>query len=169
MTAEPHFLPSGRLANAEGLHVAENPRNITLIATLAFAVPLRVWELRDVSDQARAARARRCAQIVAEHGDILMFGSKSRGKAAEVFNALAEGVACAAYQPGGITFAGRHWCTDHAACVSAEASADEAMSAPSDCEPAMPPRTLPFAFEVDVHTATLDGRFIANVPTGELL
>jgi hypothetical protein len=38
----------------------------------------------------------------------------------------------------------------------------------SDCEPTMP-RTVPFAFEVDVHTATLDGRFIANVPTGGLL
>ena len=51
--------------------------------------------------------------------------------------------------------------------ASAAASA-EAAEAPSDCDPAMP-RTMPFAFEVDAHTATLDGRFIANVPTGELL
>ena len=169
MTAEPHFLPSGRLANAEGLSIADDPRQITLAESLAFAVPLWIDDIRDLTDEQRIARAKRCGAAVAERGDVLQFGSSKPGKAAEVFNALAEGLACAAYQPGGITFAGRHWCTDHAACVSAEASADEAMSAPSDCEPAMPSRTVPFAFEVDVHTATLDGRFIANVPTGELL
>jgi hypothetical protein len=53
--------------------------------------------------------------------------------------------------------------TDASAAGSAEAA-----EVPSDCDPAMP-RTVPFAFEVDVHTAILDGRFIANVPTGELL
>jgi hypothetical protein len=34
--------------------------------------------------------------------------------AGEVFNQLARGLAAAAYQPGGITYAGMHWCT--AAC-----------------------------------------------------
>jgi len=167
MTAEPHFLPSRRLANAEGLSIADDPRQITLLESLAFAVPLWIDEIRDITDEQRIARAKRCGATVAERGDVLQFGGSKPGKAAEVFNALAEGLACAAYQPGGITFAGRHWCTDHAACLAAE-SAAEAVEAPSDCEPAMP-RTMPFAFEVDVHTATLDGRFIANVPTGELL
>jgi hypothetical protein len=38
---------------------------------------------------------------------------------AEVFAFLATGVACAAFQPGGITFAGMHFCTDHDACKAA--------------------------------------------------
>jgi len=52
--------------------------------------------------------------------------------------------------------------------AASAAGSTEATEALSDCDPAMP-RTMPFAFEVDVHTATHNGRFIANVPTGELL
>lgn len=118
-----HMLPSGKYVGCEGLDIANDPRNITLVATLALAVPLWMWELRDRTDQQRVAIAKRCGQMVAERGDVLMFGSKKPGKAAEVFNALAEGIAAAAYQPGGITFAGRHWCTDHRQCLDAEAYA----------------------------------------------
>lgn len=123
MNAEPTMLPSGRLANAEHISIAGDPRQITLVETLAFAVPLWMDEIRDLTDDQRIARARRCGAMVAERGDVLQFGSSKTGKAAEVFNALAEGLACAAYQPGGITFAGRHWCTDHRQCLDAEAYA----------------------------------------------
>lgn len=92
---------------------ADHNVHVVLAETLALAVPLWIWDLRGLTDDQRAARARRCSAMVAERGDVLMFGSKSRGKAAEVFNALAEGIACAAYLPGGIDFAGRHWCADH--------------------------------------------------------
>lgn len=40
--------------------------------------------------------------------------------AGEVFSKLASGLAAAAFQPGGITFSGQHWCTDHDACRAAE-------------------------------------------------
>lgn len=120
----PQMLPSGRYVGCEGIAIADDPRNITLVETLAFAVPLWMWELRDRTDKQRAAIAKRCGAMVAERGDALQFGSKTRGKAAEVFNALAEGLGAAAYQPGGITFAGRHWCTDHQQCLDAEAYAD---------------------------------------------
>lgn len=46
------------------------------------------------------------------------------GGSADTFNHLARGLAALAYQPGGVTFAGRHWCTDHAACESAAAEAE---------------------------------------------
>jgi hypothetical protein len=39
--------------------------------------------------------------------------------AGEVFNELAKGLACAASQPGGVTFAGLHWCAGHGACEAA--------------------------------------------------
>jgi len=114
------------------LRIAEDPRNTTLVETLALAVPLWIWELRDRTPSQRMAIAKRCAQEVASHGDTLMFGGK-KGAAAAVFNQLAEGLACAAYQPGGVTFAGRHWCVDHAACKAAEA---EVVASPGLREPA---------------------------------
>ncbi len=101
--------------------IADDPRCDVLVETLMLAVPLRIWELKRLTFEQRAETARRCAQIVAERGDDLMFGSKKSGRTAEVFNALATGLAVAAYQPGGVRFAGRHWCTDHARCERAEA------------------------------------------------
>ena len=126
MSPEIRMFPSGRIVGADTLAIADDPRCITLVATLELAVPLWIWELRVYTDKQRAARGNRCAGIVAEQGDILQFGSKQKGKVAGAFNALAEGLACAAYVPGGVTFAGRHWCVDHQACLDAEAAAKDA-------------------------------------------
>lgn len=92
-----------------------------LITALEAAVPLHIAIMRDWTDRHRVDAAYRAADVVAERGDVLMFGG-GRGDAAEAFNWLAKGLAAAAYQPGGVTFAGRHWCTDHALCVRAEAA-----------------------------------------------
>lgn len=138
MKTEPTMLPSGRLANAEHVAIADDARQITLVETLALAVPLWMDEIRDLTDAQRVARAKRCGAMVAERGDVLQFGSTRPGKAAEVFNALAEGLACAAYQPGGVTFAGRHWCTDHRLCEDAAAYAASAPRPVNAPEPAIP-------------------------------
>lgn len=39
-------------------------------------------------------RSELCSQVIAEKGDVLMYGSKKKGRAGEVFNRLAEGIAC---------------------------------------------------------------------------
>jgi hypothetical protein len=90
------------------------------LGLLAVAVPLRIAELRGVPDDERLVIARECGQIIAEHGDSLMFRDKH---SAAAFNALARGLAAAAYQPGGITFAGQHYCTSHDECEAADAAA----------------------------------------------
>lgn len=108
-----------RERKATHVPIGEDPRYAVLMETLALAVPLRIWELAARTPAQRANIAHRCAQHVAAHGDALQFGGK-KGAAAAAFNALAQGLACAAYQPGGVTFAGRHWCTDHARCLRAE-------------------------------------------------
>lgn len=79
-----------------------------LIPMLELAVPLWIDRIRQEawSEEHRLGRAKVCAQVVAEKGDVLQFGSKTKGEAANVFNRLAEGLACAAYQPGGVKFAG---------------------------------------------------------------
>ena len=88
------------------------------LGLLAVAVPMRIAELRGVGDDERLKIAAECGQHIAGHGDDLMFRSRP-GRSAEAFNKLALGLACAAYLPGGITFAGQHYCTDHAACTAA--------------------------------------------------
>lgn len=85
--------------------------------SLDAAVPLHIAELRTASQDDRARIARDSADTVASQGDVLQYGGTG---CAQAFNALARGLAAAAYQPGGITYAGRHWCTDHAACQRAE-------------------------------------------------
>lgn len=85
-------------------------RNDELLSwTLMIAVPLWIERLRDLPTEQRIARARACAQVVAEHGDHVLYRSKRAGETAAAFNALAEGLACLAFQPGGVEFAGQHF------------------------------------------------------------
>lgn len=77
--------------------------------TLATAVPLYIERLSHKSYDEIMARARECGQIVAEKGDVIQFKSKKRGETAHAFNALAEGIACAAFAVGGITWLGMHF------------------------------------------------------------
>jgi hypothetical protein len=102
--------------------VDDNP---ALIFGLQAAVPLWILELTALPEVERDARIRTWARVGADEGgskgDVLQYGSKRRGEAAAVFNHLARGLAAAAYQPGGVTWAGQHWCTDHAVCEGAEA------------------------------------------------
>lgn len=93
-------------------------RDYVLIETLKLAVPLHIDDLRDATPQQRQRLAREAAQVIASQGDVLMFGGR-KGAAANAFNHLARGLAAAAYQPGGVDFAGQHWCTDHAPCEHA--------------------------------------------------
>jgi hypothetical protein len=77
-----------------------------LRVSLQAAVPLHMHEVRDWSFDQRAGAAAECADVIAAHGDDLMYGGKHT---ADAFNKLALGLACAAYQPGGINFLGDHW------------------------------------------------------------
>jgi len=66
-------------------------------------------------------------------------GVKAIGfRPAEIFNAIAKGLALGALLPGGVTWLGRHWCTaPHGKCpgeASAPALFDLADEAPADLE-----------------------------------
>jgi hypothetical protein len=103
---------------ADGLDAWGRTVAPVLLSSLECAVPMHLWELRGASDAQRAEVGERCAQVIVEQGDVLLYGGKG---CAGAFNALARGIAAAACQPGGVTVFGRHWCTDHAACHEAEA------------------------------------------------
>jgi hypothetical protein len=81
-----------------------------LIETLRFAVPLWIVKVRAWTAAERIRRAGTCAHIIASHGDALQFPEKNT--TAMAFNALAEGLAIAALQPGGVTYGDQHWEAD---------------------------------------------------------
>ena len=97
--------------------ISDDPRNDVLMVALSVAVPLRIAELVALRPAEREARigwwAREAADALAYGGDILMYGSKRSGAAARVFDHLARGLAAGALIPGGITFAGVHWCVSN--------------------------------------------------------
>ena len=60
---------------------------------LRCAFPMWILELRERDFDYWQTRANICSQVVAEKGDVLMYGTKKKGAAADVFNRLAEGMA----------------------------------------------------------------------------
>lgn len=81
--------------------------------SLSCAVPLWIERLRARSWAYVEERARECAQVVAEKGDVIQFKSKKAGESANAFNHLAEGIACLAFAPGGVRFLGDHYVAFH--------------------------------------------------------
>ncbi len=84
-----------------------------LESTLALAVPLWIDELSRRPWSYVEERARECAIIVAGKGDLILFTGKTSGETAAAFNRLAEGVACCAFSPGGVTVMGMHFEAKH--------------------------------------------------------
>ncbi|MET8278237.1 hypothetical protein [Micromonospora sp. NPDC005174] len=107
-----------------------------LTAALEAAVPLHILNLAQlparVRDSIRQRWAAKGVDEIAHRGDTLQFGSKKKGEAAQVFNALARALAAAAFQPGGITFAGVHWCTDHQQCADSSANPLDVNATPGE-------------------------------------
>jgi hypothetical protein len=115
----------------------------TLGTALAAAVPLRIVELASSSDEQRLALVAGTVDTICTHGDDLLFGGKH---CKETFAALVRALAVAAYQPGGITFAGRHWCAAYCDCpTAARQGRDVPPSRPPDPRPPDPPPVVTIA------------------------
>lgn len=97
-----------------------------LAAFLEAAVPLAIMEMSDYTPEHRMKIGSECSDHIAAHGDIILYKSPRQGESAKAVAMLAKGLAVGAYQPGGITFLGQHWCVNHDECVSAEKAAKEA-------------------------------------------
>lgn len=100
-------------ASLPGFFEPGDPTRELLVATLQAAVPMWIDQYQNWDTYSRQCRATHCADEVAAHGDILVFKQKTaegRKGTVNAFNRLAEGIAILAYNPGGVTFAGHHWC-----------------------------------------------------------
>lgn len=93
-----------------------------LVPALTAAVQLEIAALWTVDDELRATQiahhtGRASATLLGEKGDVLLYGGKGCG---EAFTALARGLACLAFAPGGVNAFGVHFCANHQACVDAD-------------------------------------------------
>ncbi|MFC4336046.1 hypothetical protein [Salininema proteolyticum] len=52
------------------------------------------------------------AEIIGTKGDALLYPSKTKGRTAHVFNAVAEAITIMSYQPGGVDFGHLHFCEE---------------------------------------------------------
>jgi hypothetical protein len=93
--------------------VENDPRLALLQAALGAAVPLHVHEMRKQPLDALLARGPELTQIIASHGDNILYRSKKKGESAKAFNALAEAVAILSFMPGGVTVFGCHFGSTH--------------------------------------------------------
>ncbi|GAA3762406.1 hypothetical protein HDA32_005824 [Spinactinospora alkalitolerans] len=78
-----------------------------LAAMLPTAVLTALPEVAGLTTRERRALAERSADALTAHGDDLVYGGRD---CAPTFAALARGLAAAALQPGGVTYAGHHFC-----------------------------------------------------------
>lgn len=81
---------------------------ILLPLALSVAVPLKIEYIRSWSPALIRYRAKKLAPLLGERGADVLFPGL-RGRSQEAFTLLVEGIACLAYQPGGVTFMGQRW------------------------------------------------------------
>lgn len=77
-----------------------------LAISLDASIPFHILESLGLSWDEKLSRARQCADIIAEHGDVILFRGKGT---ADAFNKLARGIALLSFAPGGVKFLRRRW------------------------------------------------------------
>jgi hypothetical protein len=85
--------------------------NTILPILLPISVEQRIHEIiqRGGVHERDIQRVKAYGDIIAEHGDDLLYKSKKPGETARYFNQLADAVSVLAFQPGGITVFGQHY------------------------------------------------------------
>ena len=106
--------PAAGSGTEAGAARERGPRAL-LEVTLEAAVPLRILELRHASGEERVRLAREASGHIAEHGDLILYRGPCPGGTARAVGWLITGLACAAYQPGGVRFGSCAWCAAHPA------------------------------------------------------
>lgn len=90
-----------------------------LLTVLNGLIPLHLARLAGLSEGDRRRLAEQYADGLATGADRLVMPGNftDRRERSQALTALAGGLAIGAMQPGGITWAGRHWCvTPHPGC-----------------------------------------------------
>lgn len=99
------------------MRVAESEHDVDPVtkAFLGVTVPMWIDLMRRWHPERRQHKAHDLVEVIAyEQGVAALCDPEARGTArkgeiAKAFNAVAQGLACLAFCPGGIVFAGHHW------------------------------------------------------------
>lgn len=86
---------------------------LLLSISLQAAVPLWAQQHSQRSWDFIRERIPICVEVIASHGDNLLYRSKKKGETAEAFNRFAEGLAILSFAPGGVKFLGLHFENAH--------------------------------------------------------
>ena len=87
--------------------------NDLLPIALSAAVPLWQAELAELPWAEVEACTVGVADLLAERGDVLLFGGGKKGEVNTIFNRLAKAIAAMSFLPGGIRIFGCHWEAKH--------------------------------------------------------
>lgn len=90
----------------------ENNQELLKIS-LTCAVPLWIETLKNRPWADLEASRHRCIDMIASHGDNILYRSKKAGETARAFNALAEALAILSFVPGGVRAFGLHFEARH--------------------------------------------------------
>lgn len=85
--------------------------------SLSAAVPLWMHRLQGYTWDRIKERLDYVVDMIASHGDNILFRSKKKGETAAAFNALAEGMAICSFCPGGVRLFGLHFEGKHPECT----------------------------------------------------
>ncbi|MGW4663228.1 hypothetical protein [Streptosporangium sandarakinum] len=94
-------------------------RTLLLRDGMEVMVPMAIDKVRDWSEEDRQAAAIAAADVIACGADELWEHNPKKRELprGRVTSSIAHGLAVLAYQPGGIDWAGGHWCvTPHDGC-----------------------------------------------------
>ena len=80
---------------------------LRIMLPMAVMLYVRGFESAEPADVFRHVDG--VAERLCTRGDVLLYGSKIKGEAAELFNLLAKAVAALAFVPGGVTVFGTHY------------------------------------------------------------
>jgi hypothetical protein len=90
--------------------VSDAIRASLLKASLEAAVPLEIASMRELDGGLRRHLVERLRPLMQEGADEMLYGGPLCARAFAVY---ARALAVLAFQPGGVTFGGLHWCAAH--------------------------------------------------------
>lgn len=99
------------------MRIEESRKDLDPVTTafLGVSVPMWIALMRPWHPERRATKAHELVEIIAYEQGVAALcdpearGTARRGELGKAFNAIAQGLACLAFCPGGIVFAGNHW------------------------------------------------------------
>jgi hypothetical protein len=65
--------------------------------------------MRNATYEQLQEEARNAQDVIAHHGDVILYRGKKKGETADAFNSLAKAIAILSFMPGGVTCFGQHW------------------------------------------------------------